>query len=179
MGQIVLDTDVASLYYKRRLPADLHRRVIGHRTYVAFATAGELRKWGIVRQWGWVRRTGVQLWLESKRVLPYSLEVAWIWGDMAGRATLRGRNPGANDLWIAACCVQRGLPLLTLNRRDFEELQRHEGLRLLAPGTGDAGVEVRSPAPNYPTYPLVRSIERTEGRPAATWSQVAPASCDR
>jgi hypothetical protein len=113
--------------------------------------------------------------------LPYDLEVAWTWGDMAARAMRRGRKVPANDLWIAACRIQRGLPLLTLNRRDFEDLERHEGLRLLSPGSGDprAGVELRSPVLAYPGYPPPTSIERTDGRPAATRSQVAPASCDR
>ena len=118
----------------------------------------------------------MQLWLKPETVLPYSLEVAWIWGDIAGRAALRGRTPPQNDLWIASCCIQRGLPLLTLNRRDFEDLERHEGLRLL-PVPGSPGVtEVRSPVPSYVGF---SSSERTGGRSAATWSQEAPASWDR
>jgi predicted nucleic acid-binding protein len=36
-----------------------------------------------------------------------------------------------NDSWIAACCIEHGLPLLTLNRRDFVELAEHDGLVLL------------------------------------------------
>jgi predicted nucleic acid-binding protein len=33
--------------------------------------------------------------------------------------------------WITACCIEGGLPLLTLNRRDFEDFAQHEGLVLL------------------------------------------------
>ena len=151
----------------------------GQRIHVAFATAGELRQWAVVRERDWAARTGMQLWLESKVVLlPYDQRVAWTWGDIRGRSMRRGRKPPVNDLWIAACCIQRGLPLLTLNRRDFEDLERHERLRLLPPRTADqSGVmEVRSP---LPTYAALRSIERTGGRSAAIRSQLAPASSER
>jgi hypothetical protein len=179
MSGIVLDTNVASLHYKRRLPAGVRQYMAGQRVHVAFATAGELRQWAVARKWDWAARTGMQLWLESKVVLlPYVPRVMWTWGDIGGRAMRSGRKLPANDLWIAACCIERGLPLLTLNRRDFEELERHEGLRLLPPRTADppGAIEVRSPVPSYAA---LRSIERTGGRSAATRSQLALASSDR
>jgi predicted nucleic acid-binding protein len=37
-----------------------------------------------------------------------------------------------NDTWIAACCIEGGLPLLTRNVRDFAEFAEHDGLVLLA-----------------------------------------------
>lgn len=36
-----------------------------------------------------------------------------------------------NDTWNAACCVAYEVPLATLNRADFEDYERHDGLRLL------------------------------------------------
>jgi toxin FitB len=178
MGQIVLDTDVVSLHYKRRLPAEVRQHMLGQTRYITFATAGELRNWQVIGDWGWARRTGLQLQAESKWVLPYNPRVAWTWGRIAARAIGRGRTLPVNDLWIAACCIERGLPLLTLNRRDFEDLERHEGLRLLPPRTADpsGAMDVRSPVPSYAS---LRSIERTGGRSAATRSQLAPASSDR
>jgi hypothetical protein len=44
MSGIVLDTDVASFYYKGRLPADVRHYMVGKRVHVTFATAGELRQ---------------------------------------------------------------------------------------------------------------------------------------
>jgi toxin FitB len=129
MGQIVLDTDVVSLHYKQRLPAKVRQHMLGQTRYITFATAGELRKWQVTRDWGWARRTGLQLRLDSKWVLPYNRRVAWTWGRIAARAMRRGRTLPANDLWIAACCIERRLPLLTMNRRHFEDLERQEGLR--------------------------------------------------
>jgi toxin FitB len=54
--------------------------------------------------------------------------VAKVWGTITAEAQRRGRPRPRNDTWIAACCVETGLPLLTLNRRDFAE---HDGLVLL------------------------------------------------
>ena len=36
-----------------------------------------------------------------------------------------------NDSWTAACCVARGLPLATLNVKDFEDHVEHDGLVLV------------------------------------------------
>jgi hypothetical protein len=47
------------------------------------------------------------------------------------RCAARGRPRRLNDTWTAACCIEGGLPLLTLNRRDFADFAQHDGLVLL------------------------------------------------
>jgi predicted nucleic acid-binding protein len=42
-----------------------------------------------------------------------------------------------NDTWIAACAIRHGIPLLTLNRRDFAAFAEHDALALLANERGD------------------------------------------
>ena len=37
----------------------------------------------------------------------------------------------ANDTWIAACALTYGLPLATLNVKDFEDFAEHDGLQLI------------------------------------------------
>jgi predicted nucleic acid-binding protein len=37
-----------------------------------------------------------------------------------------------NDSWTAAHCLTHGLPLATLNTKDFVDLAYHEGLTLLS-----------------------------------------------
>jgi toxin FitB len=39
--------------------------------------------------------------------------------------------PPVNDSWIAASCLAHGLPLATLNSKEFHDLADHEGLTLL------------------------------------------------
>jgi toxin FitB len=54
-----------------------------------------------------------------------------VWGTITAGAQGRGRPRPLNDTWIAACCIEGGLPLLTLNRRDFADFAEHDGLLLL------------------------------------------------
>jgi toxin FitB len=56
------------------------------------------------------------------------LATAKTWVVISGGAQRRGRPRPLNDGWIAACCIEHRLPLLTPNRRDFAE---DDGLVLL------------------------------------------------
>jgi toxin FitB len=83
------------------------------------------------RRWGGVRRGGLDLWLDEATILPAGLTVAKVWAAITAGSERRGRPRPLNDSWIAACCIDRGLPLLTLNRRDFADFAAHDGLVLL------------------------------------------------
>jgi predicted nucleic acid-binding protein len=52
-------------------------------------------------------------------------------GRISAAAIQRGRARPANDTWIAACARTYGLPLATLNVKDFEDFAEHEGLKLI------------------------------------------------
>jgi predicted nucleic acid-binding protein len=132
VARIVLDTDVVSLYRAGRLPTGFARRVATNDISIAFATAGELWKWALARRWGGIRRGGLGLFLDQTLILPADLEVSRIWGEITVQAQRRGRPRPLNDTWIAACCIKGGLPLLTLNRRDFADFAVHDGLVLLS-----------------------------------------------
>lgn len=64
-------------------------------------------------------------------VLPYSEDVARTWGQISADAIQRGRPRPANDTWIAACALAYGLPLATLNAKDFKDFAEHGGLNLI------------------------------------------------
>jgi toxin FitB len=129
---IVLDTDVVSLYRAGRLLDGVARQVVSNDISIAFATAGELWRWAMTRRWGDARRGGLELWLEETPVVPAGLGVAKVWGEITAAAQRRGRPRPLNDSWIAACCIESGLPLLTLNRQDFADFADHDGLVLLS-----------------------------------------------
>jgi predicted nucleic acid-binding protein len=128
---VVLDTDAASLLHRRHLDLANARHLIGSTAAITFVTLGELYKGMETRSWGARRRNDLTAWVDRLLVLPYSDEVAHTWGRLAAAAQRRGRPRPVNDTWIAACCITDDVPLLTLNRRDFEEFARHDGLRLL------------------------------------------------
>ena len=128
MIPVVLDTDVSSALLKERLPGPLVSRLSGRPLAITFVTVGELTQWTFIRHWGPQRRAGLDRFFARVVVLPYSQRVARIWGEIQAHAQLRGRPRPVNDSWIAACCLARELPLATLNIKDFEDFEQHEGL---------------------------------------------------
>ena len=133
MGRIVLDTDVVSRYRAGRLPLGYARLVVHNDINITFVTAGKLWKGALTARWGGARRGGLNLWLDEAATISAGWAVARSWGTIATRAQLRGRPRPLHDTWIAACCLENGLPLLTFNRRDFADFAEHDGLLLLSP----------------------------------------------
>ena len=52
-------------------------------------------------------------------------EAGRLWGDLSATGKLRGRSHPINDTWIAACCLAEGLPLATLNTKDYTDFATH------------------------------------------------------
>ncbi|NLT55749.1 MAG: type II toxin-antitoxin system VapC family toxin [Actinomycetales bacterium] len=131
MQPVVLDTDVASLTHRRRLPTSLGARLLGRRPLITFVTLGELTKWVQVRQWGSRSRQELADWLSPIAVLLGDEAVAITWGQLSAAAMRRGRPRPMNDMWIAACCLTNDLPLATLNVKDYLDFVEHHGLRMI------------------------------------------------
>lgn len=131
MQPVVLDTDVASLTHKRKLPDPLATRLIRRRPLITFVTHGELTKWTEIRHWGAKSRQALADWASGVPVLPGDEAVAVTWGRLSAAAVQRGRPRPVNDLWVAACCLTHDLPLATLNLKDYLDLKTHHGLRIL------------------------------------------------
>lgn len=131
MTHIILDTDVASLAFKQRLPSTLAARLANQPTCIAFATLAEMTQWAEVRHWGPRNRESLAQWLADFLVIPADKHVARVWGEIAARTKLRGRVVPQNDTWIAACALVYGLPLATLNVKDYTDYADHEGLNLI------------------------------------------------
>lgn len=139
MSYIVLDTDVASGLLRGRLPASLEELLVDRTPTISFVTFGELTKWTLVRHWGPRRRSTLDHFLAGVPVLPYSQRVARRWGELQAASQLRGRPRPHNDTWIAACCLVLGLPLATLNLKDFQDFADHDGLELFTDGGAGLG----------------------------------------
>jgi predicted nucleic acid-binding protein len=131
MAPVVLDTDVASLIIKGRLPSSLAGKITGMQSAVTFVTRGELTKWSVMRNWGAPRRADLERWIAARAPIPVTDDVARTWGEISAYAAKRGRPRPINDTWIAACCLTFDLPLATLNLGDFQDFVDHEGLVLI------------------------------------------------
>ena len=133
MARVVLDTDVASLSYKGRLPMALAERLVGQQVGVTFVTIGELARWAEKRRWGTRARTELVTGWAALLSCPTTSGSR---GNGASSASRRRGGAAArpiNDMWIAACCLVADLPLATLNLKDFEDFAEHDGLRLISP----------------------------------------------
>jgi predicted nucleic acid-binding protein len=80
---------------------------------ITFVTYGELTQWMRLRSWGERNRTRLQHWMDSRPVLAYNRTVASVWGELS-----------------AACCIVVGLPLVTLNTKDYVDFAEYHGLVL-------------------------------------------------
>ena len=64
----------------------------------------------------------LELFIQAVPVLAMKPEVAHYYAKIRLDLQQRGRIIGANDLWIAAHCLQLGLTLVTNNEREFSRI---------------------------------------------------------
>jgi predicted nucleic acid-binding protein len=70
-------------------------------------------------------------WLGGVIVLPLQRGCCPDLGRISAAAIQRGRPRPANGTWIAACALAYGLPLATLNTKDFKDFAEYGGLNLI------------------------------------------------
>jgi tRNA(fMet)-specific endonuclease VapC len=128
MDWVLLDTNVFVylLPSRRNTNAMLYQpHVEGKITAIAFVTVGELYVLAERNMWGAARVLELEAHLRISVVIPYDVDIcrtyAWL------KTNLRTPSGSArvirtNDLWIAACAVRHGIPLVTHNRRHFESI---------------------------------------------------------
>jgi hypothetical protein len=115
-------------------------RLAGGKTWTPLAVrrvrhVGDGQSGFVLPATGWARQTDLT---HSISVGTCTGHQDWLWsvhasrsGGAISRRTPRGGPRPADDTWIAACCLVRDLPLITYNRKDYEDFADHEGLRLL------------------------------------------------
>jgi toxin FitB len=128
---VVLDTDVASLIFRKRLPAPMSARLSDKPWCLTFVAVGEMTQWARMRNWSPRNESALSLWLSELVMIEADWAAARTWGHMCADGQRRGRSYPLNDSWTAACCITEGLPLATLNVKDFEDIAEHHGLTLL------------------------------------------------
>lgn len=125
-----MDTDVASASFKRK-PLPLLVKLATMDPVITFVTYGELMKWTERRHWAPHNRVAMDNWLAGMPILDSTEAISRAWGTLAAAADDRGRPRPQNDMWIAAACLAYGIPLATLNMKDYLDFEAHHGLQLV------------------------------------------------
>jgi predicted nucleic acid-binding protein len=122
MDTVLLDTDVFSYLMKNDTRGNAYRPYVKNKTVaISFITVGELYHWAEKRNWSLKNRQNLEDRIKAVVVVPYDAQLCRIYGKV--RASLpAGVTVAANDLWIAACSVRHSIPLITNNRKHFEQI---------------------------------------------------------
>jgi predicted nucleic acid-binding protein len=106
---VVLDTDAASLGFKRRLSPTMLAQLIDRDVCLTFVTVAGLTQWADLRRWGARNRELLGRWMSRVVVLPYDEDVAATWGHISAAAIQRGRPARRTTLgsppaaWCTGC----------------------------------------------------------------------------
>ena len=127
---MLLDTNIVSYIYRSDTRAGLYTpHLTGQTLYLSFMTLAELLRWPLERNWSAVKAQHLEEWIDQRFVLlPSDRELARTWARLVG-ITCRARPVSLSDSWIAATALHYSLPLVTHNRRHFEDIP---GLNLIA-----------------------------------------------
>ena len=135
--RLLIDTNIAVYFATgHELAARYRPHLEGNVLALSFATAAELlytarRAKNPTRSITYLRER-----LPHYAVLFPDLETCDIWARITADCARRGRPKQDNDLWIAATALRHTLPLVTHNRRDFDDVP---GLTVIS----EAGVRPR------------------------------------
>jgi toxin FitB len=125
----LLDTNVISELISKqpdKRVVDWLDRLEPNTVYLSVITIGEIQR-GIAKLPPSKRRDRVKEWLEGDlllrfdgRILPITIEVMLVWGEVTSRLEREGRPVTAMDSLIAAIALQGAYCLVTRNEHDFQ-----------------------------------------------------------
>lgn len=85
--------------------------------FITFTVVGELacgRSASIRRDW--------ERLCKPYPVLPWTIEIAWVYGEIYRQLAAKGALIGANDMWIAATALASGYGLVSNNVEEFRRI---------------------------------------------------------
>ncbi|MGA7931242.1 MAG: PIN domain-containing protein [Candidatus Sulfotelmatobacter sp.] len=121
---VLLDTDVFSFLGKagNNTGALYQKHVAGKTIALSFVTVGELLLWPKARNWGPQKIADLQRRISLAQIIPYDMLLCETYADLKDKVTKAGSPVPDNDLWIASTAVRHSIPLVTPNRRNFDDI---------------------------------------------------------
>jgi tRNA(fMet)-specific endonuclease VapC len=120
----LLDTNVFSYLGKagNTIAALYQKHIAGKTIALSFVTVGELLAWPKARNWGPQKVAELQRRINLAQVIPYDMRLCETYADLKDKITKAGSPCPDNDLWIAATAVRYSIPLISHNRRNFDDI---------------------------------------------------------
>jgi tRNA(fMet)-specific endonuclease VapC len=121
---VIVDTDVTSYLLKEDSRAELYRpHLFGLPKMISFMTLAELRRWELGNNWGEKRKRKAREFLSAFTVIFADEKLCEIWAEIKSEAHRKGRPIETADAWIAAVALLFDVPLVTHNRKHFENIR--------------------------------------------------------
>ncbi|GGN71417.1 hypothetical protein GCM10010112_38760 [Actinoplanes lobatus] len=134
MKYVIVDTDAFSHLWQNTARATaLSSHLTGAVPVISFTTVAEVHFGAAKKGWGQRRVDQLDEAIRRYVVAPYHDDLARLWGRLKSQAQQAahplGQSSETNDLWVCTTAIYHNAPLLTLNRRHFENFP---GLALLS-----------------------------------------------
>ncbi|MGI8883971.1 MAG: PIN domain-containing protein [Pyrinomonadaceae bacterium] len=121
---VIVDTDVTSYFLKEDSRAELYRpHLLGLPKIISFMTLAELRRWEIQNNWGAKRIEKTNNFLDDFAIIYADEKLCEIWAEIKSGAHKKGRPIETADAWVASVALMFDVPLVTHNRRHFENIE--------------------------------------------------------
>ena len=121
---VIVDTDVTSYFLKEDSRAELYRpHLFGLPKIISFMTLAELRRWEIQNNWGAKRIQKANSFLDEFGVIYADKNPCEIWANIKSDAHKNGNPIETADAWVASVALMFDIPLVTNNRRHFENVK--------------------------------------------------------
>ena len=120
---LLVDTDVLSFAYKKDSRAALYESHLeGNFLIISFMNLAELKLWTLGNNWSEKRKSDFAEFLKDYLVIYPDEKLCEIWAKIISDAHKKGRPIETADAWVAAVALMFDVPLVTHNRKHFENV---------------------------------------------------------
>lgn len=121
---VLVDTDVVSFTYKKDSRSALYESHLqGNFLIISFMTLAELKLWTLKNNWGEKRKSNFAEFLKDYLVVYPDENLCEIWAQIKTDAHKYGNPIDTADAWVASVALLFDIPLVTNNRRHFENVK--------------------------------------------------------
>jgi len=121
---IVVDTDIVSYIFKKDTRSELYEpHLIQVPKFISFMTFAELRRWKFQSNWGKTKSEKFENLLSDFGVIYADEELCNLWATITNDGFKKGRPLSTADAWVAAAALMFDVPLITHNRKHFENVE--------------------------------------------------------